>query len=771
MLCADYTPGNPLITYPAGVADVLIGVRHSDLAGGTGTAEGFDEFLAGSINEARIYDTALSAAQIASVALLPTVYADALENDWQDWGYNSIRNLTNTTPVHSGGASLAVTITSAYGAVVFHHSDIASAAHAHVIFWINGGATGGHNLQLYGTLHVGSDESQTQPQQYLLNPLPTNSWQRYAVPLAALGVADATNFTGFAIQDAAGTAQPEFYLDDIRVINLPVVLNTHDSGPGSLRQTIAGAEAGDTITFGPALSGQTILLTSGQITRGKNLTIDASTLPGGITLSGNHASRLFEVNAGTTNALLNLALVGGNGVGTTFSGSGGAVFNAGTLALTNCVVRDNEIPFGGVGGGLFTTGAGSSATVVGCVFSTNRTTGGSSGGGGIFADNSTLDCSDSIFFGNISSNTAGAIHLISGATGTLARCTFDGNTAPGGGAVRNTLATLMLTNCIFTANVATSDGGALWDQGTTVASQCSFTGNAATNYGGGIFSLENTTVNECSLVANTGAVGAALTSFGTVTISGCTVASNTATIAGGGIANAGSVAINQSTVTGNLAPANGGGIYSQNTLAVSQCTVVANTTAGPGGGIVINGGTASLTNTIVAGNSATSSTNIFGSFTGANNLTSGNPLLAPLGNYGGPTQTMPPLPGSPAINAGGLSAFITDQRGYPRTSGNAVDIGSVELQVVPGISPPALVNPVWSDAGGSRSFQFTFTNVTAADFTVLTSTDVALPLNNWTPIGYAVEMPANSGNYQFINVPATDEPQRFFGVSSPLPSN
>ena len=53
-LYADYTPANPRATYTAGVADVLIGVRHSDRARDTGTATGFDMFLAGSINEARI---------------------------------------------------------------------------------------------------------------------------------------------------------------------------------------------------------------------------------------------------------------------------------------------------------------------------------------------------------------------------------------------------------------------------------------------------------------------------------------------------------------------------------------------------------------------------------------------------------------------------------------------------------------------------------------------------------------------------------------------
>ena len=130
---------------------------------------------------------------------------------------------------------------------------------------------------------------------------------------------------------------------------------------------------------------------------------------------------------------------------------------------------------------------------------------------------------------------------------------------------------------------------------------------------------------------------------------------------------------------------------------------------------------------------------------------------------------MPPLPGSPAIDAGNDAdaiQFTTDQRGYPRLSGAHVDIGAVEAQMASAGNPPMLMNSVWSSGGGSSAtFQFSFTNSENLDFSALTSTNVALPLTNWTILGNAIQV--TPGVYQFTDPGAANHPQRFYQVVSP----
>jgi alpha-L-arabinofuranosidase len=165
----------------------------------------------------------LLAAPGVSVAQNMIIYADSLTNGWADGGsYNVTLNYANTSPVHSGNDSISATINSAYGAIVLSDGEMSDTAYASISFWLNGGATGGQHLQMYGVLGYANQSAR-----YSLNAPVANTWQQYTVPLSALGVANSTIFTGFAIQDDAGTAEPTFYLDDIQLVSAAGPALTH----------------------------------------------------------------------------------------------------------------------------------------------------------------------------------------------------------------------------------------------------------------------------------------------------------------------------------------------------------------------------------------------------------------------------------------------------------------------------------------------------------------------------------------------------------------
>ena len=177
-----------------------------------------------------------------------------------------------------------------------------------------------------------------------------------------------------------------------------LVTNTNNSGPGSLRQTLTDAAsfAGpNTLTFAPDLSGQTLTFGSEiVITDNAAVTVDASSLPAGLTLDGGPGTnRLFSVPTGTSLTLTSLTLTGGNGGGATSSGNGGAILNQGTLTLTHCTLSGNS----------------------------------ADSGGAIYHDSGTLTLTHCTLSGN-SANDAGAI-LHGGGTLTLTNSIIAGNTA------------------------------------------------------------------------------------------------------------------------------------------------------------------------------------------------------------------------------------------------------------------------------------------------------------------------------------------------------
>jgi hypothetical protein len=63
------------------------------------------------------------------------------------------------------------------------------------------------------------------------------------------------------------------------------------------------------------------------------------------------------------------------------------------------------------------------------------------------------------------------------------------------------------------------------------------------------------------------------------------------------------------------------------------------------------------------------------------------------------------------------------------------------------------------------AFQLSFTNLNGLGFTVLGTTNLALPLTNWTVLGAATEAPP--GQYRFTDPHATNSPAKFYRVTSP----
>src|SRR5262249_29562659 len=107
------------------------------------------------------------------------IYTDALVNGWGNGSYNGTYNFANASPVHSGSASISATVTSAYGGIQLNHSGITNSAYTSISFWLNGGASGGQQLQMYGTLN-----NVAQGARYSVSSPPANTWQQYIVPLS-----------------------------------------------------------------------------------------------------------------------------------------------------------------------------------------------------------------------------------------------------------------------------------------------------------------------------------------------------------------------------------------------------------------------------------------------------------------------------------------------------------------------------------------------------------------------------------------------------------
>jgi hypothetical protein len=453
-------------------------------------------------------------------------------------------------------------------------------------------------------------------------------------------------------------------LEDRTLLSTYLVDRLTDTGVGSglagdLRYAITQAVDGDAINFG--VTG-TINLTGALPNLTHNISING---PGANLLtvrrdtSGDYG--IFAVNYPTAAAISGLTISNGQSL------DAGGIENWGTLTLSNCAL--SQI-FGGVGGGIFNVG---SLSVSNCTVTQNRSY--SDGAGGIYnwgfltASNCTL-----------SGNSRAIVN--DGATAALNNCTITNNGGAFGGGVANEAgATMTIANCTISGNTSSLHGG----------------GDLYESYGGGIYNGGSDLVVTNSTI--TGNV-AGESSHDPVDIFNY----------GGGIANI-------------------GGPYPWNlsTLTINNCTISGNSAAsggtaiGTGGGIFGSGySTLNMRNTMLAGNSATDGPDLDGALTSsgynlignsgrgsgfdATDLLNVNPLLGPLQNNGGPTQTMALLAGSPALNAGDPDQLgVADQRGVVRSGG--VNIGAYQA------SATAFVLTAPATATAGTPFDLTVTAV------------------------------------------------------------
>ena len=279
--------------------------------------------------------------------------------------------------------------------------------------------------------------------------------------------------------------------------------------------------------------------------------------------------------------------------------------------------------------------------------------------------------------GALNTGRGGAVYVVGG-TLTMSNSILENNTAANGGAFNNSAsaapavpATSTYIKCVFSNNSSTS------------------TGAAGQNFSTSFLTIEGSTFTGNSGGTATG--GGALQLNGQVRITNSTFNGNTATAGAGGAiqSNGALLLLTNVTITGNTSVTFGGGLHraTTNVNGFIRNSIIAGNNGAAASPDVTNSaaGLASQGNNII-GNTGTSTGWV------ASDLLNTNPLLTPIGNYGGFGMTHALLAGSPAINGGqncvtDLScsannpptAVTNDQRGATRPTDTTVDIGAFEV--------------------------------------------------------------------------------------------
>lgn len=419
-------------------------------------------------------------------------------------------------------------------------------------------------------------------------------------------------------------------LDDSGCVTITVAAGTYLENVAFLRDadvTLTGAGPGSTIIDGSG-SGDVVRVSANSVVTIANITIQ-------------NGERGVNVNSTLTNLTLNNVEVVSN---TRLSDDGAGIKNVGTLTLANSLVAYNVISSTNSshsGGGIYNQRSvggiiGGEVTIQASTILSNSAGGGS--GGGIYSFNGVVTTTVSQIVGNTGGPGGGGIY-INGGVLTVIETTIAGNqVAYHGGGIQSVGSEVRLTRSTISGNIAASQAGGFYNiAGPAVLLNVTVSGNSATGAAGGIY--------------NAG-------SDSTVIMTNTTIASNTVSSGAGGI-NTSSTATTtlKHVILAYNQPTNcSGALYTisndHNIQDTGDCAV---------------------------------------SFSGANDLLNTDPLLAPLADYGGKTETHALNSGSPAIDAGSNADCPNrDQRTIPRpfngdnSGGAQCDIGAYEY------TPPVL---------------------------------------------------------------------------------
>ena len=403
-----------------------------------------------------------------------------------------------------------------------------------------------------------------------------------------------------------------------------VVQNCDDSGPGSLRDTIAGAASGDMIDLSE-LTCSTITLTSGAIEIPQDDLYIKYSGEGGTppSVDGNLSGRVFHHTGTGTLKLVGLTITHGKYDNAdayyVTSATGGCIYSAGSVYLagstvTACTARDTRGE-DAAGGAVYASG---SLTLDHATLSSSTAYSSSrfADGGGAFAHGAVYASYSEIGANSTSGllgGFGGGLAVVNAAAteSTIASSTIDGNTAQ-------------------------QDGGGLFVSGI---------GNS-----GSALSLANSTISGNTVTAGYAAAAYVL---GPLEITASTVAFNDSS----GVALALGSAAYPVAIDSSILADNHAGTFDDDIGAY--------------------GGTLTITGSHDLIIDAEPSIVLPGDTIGA------EPLLDPLADNGGATRTHALADGSPALDAGDNDAGLSfDQRGngFARVAGTAADIGAFERQ-------------------------------------------------------------------------------------------